>query len=70
MSAATAHARDYDYRTKRNGGYPGQNFADQWQRAIDTKVKAVVVKSWNEWCSIHLAEDSKDNGEYTDGSAA
>ena len=68
MSAQTAHGRNYDYRSGKNDGLEGQNFADQFQRAIDTKVRTILVKSWNEWCSIRTKDDLSPavGGGYTD----
>lgn len=67
MSETTAHCRNYNYRTKRNDGYLGQNLDDQFARARDLKVRTVFVKSWNEWCSIRGGNSSMTgNGRYTD----
>lgn len=62
MSDDSAHARNYDFRTGKNSGHEGLNFEDQWGRAIASKVNVVVIKSWNEWCSMNV----DGQGHFTD----
>ncbi|KAL0487109.1 CCM1 [Acrasis kona] len=60
MSLPSAHSRKYDFRTGGNTGGDFQNFDDQWQRAIDNKVRTVTIKAWNEWVAIKFEQGYTD----------
>jgi ricin-type beta-trefoil lectin protein len=63
---ATAHGRRWNAAARAENGYPGQNFDDQWARAISLDPTIVMVRGWNEWAAIQLADPSVENGRYTD----
>ncbi|MBF0409562.1 MAG: hypothetical protein HQM10_19635 [Candidatus Riflebacteria bacterium] len=59
-NTSTARGRKWNYRTEQNDGEDGQNFDDQWSRAIECQAKFVIIKAWNEWAAQNL------NGNFTD----
>ncbi len=63
---ATAHGRSWDAAAGAETGYPGENFDDQWRRAISLDPTIVMVRGWNEWAAIQTSDASLDNGRYTD----
>ena len=67
MSAtATAHGRRWNAAAGAETGYPGQNFDDQWARAVSLDPTFVMVRGWNEWAAIQTGDPSVENGRYTD----
>jgi hypothetical protein len=58
MSDTSAHGRKYDYKSKNNKGYEGQNLHDQWQHAYNQSPTYILVKAYNEWVAQKLNANS------------
>ncbi|MGX6607934.1 ricin-type beta-trefoil lectin domain protein [Micromonosporaceae bacterium Da 78-11] len=65
-NTATAHGRRWNAAAGAENGYPGQNFDDQWNRALSLDPTFIMVRGWNEWAAIQLADPAVENGRYTD----
>ncbi len=58
------HGRAWNKHTGANDGWYGQNFWDQWGRAISVNPRFIVVRGWNEWAALKTGLDSQ--GGFTD----